>query len=343
MRKTRLHKHIIAILVAAILLAVFALPSAAAGGSLRVNGEAFTGTFQQALEKAMPGGVVEITGTVFTRPVGTGNIRVENVTIQGSGTGAALALEPMYFADYSNKMDVLTLQSNVTVKDLTINAGLRVDFPLRVFGTNVLVENVICTGGIRGGVNVLGLYTGTTQTYRNVQANNSLQGGFYFDNDPDCAGLTLTNCSTEGNLRVGVLVRNSYAAVQGLDMSGITCKEGVWAIEDRFTGTIGGSSRAELQILAGPQGTDGKTIDMSRARYIPFIENSSYKHLRFGVPASQRMGAVVEETTDIYGFTTTILSSAAPQKLFGLVVDFLSYTAYCARKLFTIWIPAVYF
>ena len=330
--------------IAALLLVPLVLPAHAAGGSLYVNGESFAGTFGEAVAAAMPGGTVEIEGRVYTRPVGWGEgITVADVTIQGRGQNAVLALEPFYFDDYSNKMDVLTLRGdNVTVKDLTINAGLRVDFPLRVFGSNILIENVTCIGGLRGAVNVLGLRTGKTQTYRNVRAENSLQAGFYFDDDNDCAGLTFENCSTAGNLRVGALVRNSYSDVIGLDMSGITCKEGVWAIEDR-DGTIGGAPRAEILIAAGPKNAAGQPIDLSRARYISFIENAAYKHYRFGVPDSQCRGAAVEEPTNRYGFDTVLLSSAAPENLPGLVGDILSYGLYSLGLVLWIWLPAVYF
>ena len=325
------------------LLAPLTLFASAAGGSVYVNGEAFTGTFLEALEAAMPGGTIEIEGRVHTRPVGTQNITVTDVTIQSRGAGAVLALEPFYFDDYSTKVDVLTIRGdNVTIKDLTINAGLRVDFPLRVFGSNILVENVTCTGGLRGAVNILGMRTGKTQTYRNVRAENSLQGGFYFDDDNDCAGLTFENCSTAGNLRVGVLVRNSYSAVLGLDLSGITCEEGVWAIEDR-DGTIGGAPRAEILIAAGPKTAAGQLIDLSRARHISFIENESYSHYRFGVPDSQCRGASVEEPTNRYGFDTVLLSSAAPEKLAGLIGDFFSYGIYSLGLALRIWLPAAYF
>ncbi len=344
---SKLQKLAAAAVALMMLLVPLSLPVRAAGGtgggSLYVNGTAFDGSFQQAVEAAMPGGTVEIEGRVFTRPVGwTNSITVDNVTIQGRGRGAVLALEPFYFADYGNKCDVLTIQGNdVTVKNLTINAGLRVDFPLRVFGSGILIEDVTCVGGLRGAVNVLGVNTGKTQTYRNVKANSSVQGGFYLDNDDDCAGLVFEKCTTEGNLRVGVLVRNSYSAVVGVDLSGITCKEGVWAIEDRET-TIGGAPRADVKIVAGPRDANGQTIDLSRARYIPFIENSSYRHYRFGIPESQCNGAALREETDIYGFPTTLLSSAPPQNLLGLVGDFLSYGLYTAWQALKIWLPAVY-
>jgi len=264
---------------------------------------------------------------------------VADVTIQGRGAGAALALEPFYFGDYSSKCDVLTIQGDgVTVKNLTINAGLRVDFPLRVFGSDILIEDVTCVGGLRGAVNVLGMRTGKTQTYRNVRANGSLQGGFYFDDDWDCAGLVLEGCSTDGNLRAGALVRNSYGAVAGLDLSGITCNEGVWAIEDRVAGAIGGGERAEIAILAGPKG-----IDNSKARYIPFIENESYRHYRFGVPEGQLRGAVLEEAVDYYGFDTVLMSSNLPEGLLGAVGDFASYAMFSLWQLMKIWPPAVYF
>ncbi|MDR2752978.1 MAG: hypothetical protein LBB50_01555 [Oscillospiraceae bacterium] len=365
------HRRFCAVCTAiALLLSVLLLGGAGLQkGQIYVNGTAFDGSFREAVAQAIPGGTVEIEGTVYTRPVGWDvpdktMLVVENVTIEGRGANARLQLEPFYFDDYSNKTDVLTIRGdNVTVRNLHINAGLRVDFPLRVFGDNVLVEDVTCVGGLRGAVNILALWSPEkTQTYRRVRAESSVQGGFYFDDDIDCTGLTLEGCVTRGNLRVGVLVRNSYNAVQRLDLSGIACEEGVWAIEDRVTGTIGGAPRADISILAGPKNTDGEPIPLDRARYIPFIEGDSYRHYRFGMAKDD--GSYGTITTNRYGFDVTLgysllqsdaaagdalegdvlsIPQPAAKDYFGLVGAFCRYAADSLWLALQIWVPAVYF
>ncbi|MDR1928143.1 MAG: hypothetical protein LBQ33_05840 [Oscillospiraceae bacterium] len=294
------------------------IPGYAADGKILVNGETFTGSFNEAVRAAGVGGVVEISGKVYTRPVGweePDGFILHDITIRGAGTGAVLALERFYLDDISNKKDVLTVQGdNVTVQNLTIQAGLRVDFPLRTWGNNFLMENVVCVGGTRGAVNILGLRTGKTMTFRNVKANSSVQGGFYFDDDTDCAGLTMENCSTGGNMRVGVLVRNTYNSVQGLDLSGIACKEGLFAVEDRTVADLEeGKEIKEIQILAPPKDASGQPVDTSKALNISFIEGK-YQHIRYGAPAAQYAGIGAEIDTVRYGFSTKIgytLPSAA--------------------------------
>ncbi|MDR1465065.1 MAG: hypothetical protein LBJ11_07195 [Oscillospiraceae bacterium] len=302
------HKLTALLLCAALLLGLGTVFAGAKTSALTVNGEAFSGTFQEALAAAGPGGLVEISGTVYTRPVGwLDDFVVQDVTIQGNGAGAVLALESLYFDAISAKCDVLTIRGdNVTVRNLTIRAGLRVDFPLRLFGSNLLVEDVTCTGGTRGAVNILGLRPGKTMTFRRVRAQSSLQGGFYFDDDTDCAGLTMEDCVTSGNLRVGVLVRNTYNDVLDLDLSGIRCREGVFAVEDRTRADLAEGERTkEIRILAPPQDAQGKPIDTARALNISFIE-TKYDHIRYGVSSEECAGADAWIDASRYGFDTRI-------------------------------------
>ncbi|MDR2647104.1 MAG: hypothetical protein LBB67_03155 [Oscillospiraceae bacterium] len=347
-------KAISIILAIAMLCGVLPLSVFAKDGVIFVNGEVFDGTLKEAIRGAGAAGLVEISGTVYTKPIGwmeADGFIINNVTIQGRGDNAVISLEPTHFDDISNKKDVITIQgSDVTIKNLTINARLLVDFPLRMWGTNQLIEDVTCIGGTRGAVNILGLRTGRTITLRRVRANSSMQGGFYLDDDMDCAGLTFEDCSTRGNVRVGVLVRNSYQSVIGLDLSGVTCYENIFAVEDRAQGTIGGDPAAEVNILAAPKNANGDAIDTSKALF--FGVEQACRHFRYGAPEEQYAGADTSIKTTRYGFETELfytLRSSAENDLrdgesltisndfikqsFGKATAFFSWLGYSAGQL----------
>ncbi|MDR3314521.1 MAG: hypothetical protein LBS96_08735 [Oscillospiraceae bacterium] len=322
----RYTKATLSILLTLVLLAgTCVMASAKMTGGIYLNGatEPFSGTLAQAIEKVRADAadadavqLIEIEGTVTTLPIGLaegsfdGGLIFSNITIQGRGEGAAIALQAGYSDSLNSglkdrKEDVLTIRGdNVTLKNLTVNAKFGCDFALRIYGDNFTAEDVVCLGGQRGAVNIVSLYPGKHMTLRRVQANSSYQGGFYFDDAPDCSGLLLEQCSTQGNIRVGVLVRNGYNSVGDLDLSGVTCKENVFAVEDRAEGRIGDGQPAPVTILAPPRNAAGNAIDTTKALY--FSMESAYRHIRYGAPAAQYAGASASIATERYGFATTI-------------------------------------
>ncbi|MDR2526078.1 MAG: hypothetical protein LBC83_07890 [Oscillospiraceae bacterium] len=320
------HRKIFALLLTVLLCAGLATPGFAADdGRIYLNGAAFSGTLREALAQACGGGLVEIEGRVTTLPVGLrdgsfdGGLIFHDLTLRGKGENAQIVLQAGYNDSLNAELrdrreDVLTVRGDgVTIENLTINARFGVDFALRVFADRFSATDVICLGGQRGAVNILSRYTGKTMLLRRVQANYSRQGGFYFDESPDCGGLVLEDCSTEGNIRAGVLVRNGYDAVGNLDLSGVRCKEGVFAVEDRAAGRIGDGAPAPITLLAPPRNAAGVPIDTAKALF--FALEGAYKHIRYGAEVGQYAGAAHSIQTQRYGFTTrifyTLQSSAA--------------------------------
>jgi hypothetical protein len=306
-------------------------PAAMETGTVYVNGSVFDGELGQAVAAAGAGGLVEIEGTVYSRPVGldfgsapntyeVGGVqtvvRLADVTIAGRGTNARIVLQPGYSdaRDGSDdlKEDLLTVRGDhVTVRNLTLDAKLGVDFPLRVFGNHFMAEDVICKGGQRGAVNILSNYSGTVRSFIRVGALDSLQGGFYFDESPDCSGLTFTDCYTDGNVRVGVLVRNGYGDVGKLDLSGIQCRENRWAIEDRKGGVMNVTTPrwGTIEIVGLPTDRNAEQIATDVSLYYPM--ESAYKHIQFGTAALWPAVLCSAIATDRYGFNTEIHYAAA--------------------------------
>lgn len=303
------------------LLTVFLLLSmvptttwAAGESGLYVNGDPFPGTLEEAI-LAGRGGTVTVSGTVYTKPVGRpdSGILIENVTIEGVNN-AKIVLQRGYWADISNKVDVLTLRGqNVTLRNLEVDAGFRVDFPIRIFpgSAHILLENVVARHGTRGAVNLL---SSADILLRGVQANESIQGGFYFDDVYDASGIRFENCSTSGNLRTGVLIRNGYGPCINVNLEGITCHEGTFAVEDRMAGTIGGSTRAEITITHAPKNASGTAISTDKAIYYPV--ETAYQHIRYGISNADLIGASATILIDRYGMETCVyyLSLSAAEK-----------------------------
>ena len=301
-------KRFCTVFLCGILLLAACVPCFAAQGSITVNGNAFSGTLAQAIALAGKGGTVGITGTVATEPVGyLDGTRVADVTIQGDAPGATITL-PASFVDLNNsKYDVLTVSgANVILKNLTVDACLKVDFAIRFLNSSshASVENVTARRGTRGAVNIL---SANSLTFKNVQANDSIQGGFYFDAIWDASRVVFENCTTAGNVRTGVLVRNGYGAVLNLNLAGITCAENTFAVEDRREGTIGGGERAEIQIVAAPYNAAGEVISTVTAK--SFAVEQMYEHIRFGIAAGETDACRASITTDRYGFRTTVYYS----------------------------------
>ncbi|MDR1806021.1 MAG: right-handed parallel beta-helix repeat-containing protein [Clostridium sp.] len=300
-----------------LLFSLFAVPGTAlslGGGKLYVDGASFSGSLQEAIAAAEAGGgLVEVEGTVYTGPVGdpanAAAFTVHDVTIAGRGSTAKIELEPFYLDAISKKLDVITvLGGNVVIKNLRIDACFRVDFALRIFSgaSNVLVENVVAEHGTRGAINIL---SPNNIAFVNTQANASVQGGFYFD-DIDEAGsvnISFEDCSTTGNLRTGVLARKGYTTVVDLDLSGITCYEGNFAVEERIDGSMGDSdsySYEHVRLLAPPKNASGSPIDTSVA--ICYKLEDAYKHYRYGIDKLAYQGAMASIQTERYGFSTRI-------------------------------------
>lgn len=302
-------------LAAALLFSAVPFSSfAGAKESLFVNGAPFSGTLEEAIA-AGKGGKVTISGAVYTKPIGrpSGGLLVEDVVLEGIND-AKIILQRGYFDDISNKVDVLTIRGkNVTLRNLEVDAGYRVDFPIRIFpgSTHVLLENVTARRGTRGAVNLL---SSADITLRNVQANESVQGGFYFDDVYDAGGIRFENCSTRGNFRTGVLVRNGYGPCTNVNLSGVTCHEGTFAVEDRMEGTLSGKPRAEIQITGAPVNAGGAAISMEKAVYYPV--EKAYQHIRYGIADADLIGASATILTDRYGAETLIyyLTRSAAEK-----------------------------
>ena len=299
--------RLLSVLLAALLLLPSAFSVSAAQAAIQVDGAPFDGTLAQAIALAgQSGGTVGIFGKVTTHPIGTGEYngtRIDNVTLQGMTSDAQIVLLPTFFDLNNSKFDVLTVTgSSVTIRDLTVDAGLKVDFPIRVMNgaDGIILENVIARRGTRGAVNLL---TSGCVGLTNVQANESIQGGFYFD-ACDCTNVSFVNCSTKGNLRTGVLVRNGYAALTNLDLSGVACHEGTFAVEDRMAGTISGGPWAEISILAAPKNAQGEAIRTDRAKL--FHVEQAYQHIRYGVGDGNIASSAARITTVRYGFDSTI-------------------------------------
>ncbi|MDR3293399.1 MAG: hypothetical protein LBT20_04765 [Clostridiales bacterium] len=277
------------------------------GGRIYVNGAEFSGTLKEAVTLAGGGGTVEIEGTVYTTPVGDPSRSNEpilhDITIKGRDFSAAIVLKSGYYGDIYNKTDVLTVAgANVAIRDLTIDGGFRIDFPLRIFAwaENVSVENVTARRGTRGAVNIL---SDKNISLKNVRADDGAQSGFYLDGGLDGAGISFLDCSTRGNFRTGVLVRNCYGAVENLDLSGITCFENTFSIEDRIGGGINNNGIAyPMSILLPPKNKDGEPIKTDAAAY--FNVERQYRHYRYGISPAEYAGAKAFIDAERYGMNT---------------------------------------
>lgn len=312
-----MRKRFLCIVICTALIALVSLMCLASDNGIYVNGEAFSGTLAQAIRNAGKGGTVGISGRVTTEPVGfLDGTLITDVTIEGITPDALLKLEPGFFDFNNSKYDVLTVKgSSVTIKNLTVDACFKVDFAVRVFSgaSDIRLENVTARRGNRGAVNIL---SSDNITLEKVAANDSVQGGFYFDAVWDSSDIRFTDCTTKGNIRTGVLVRNGYGPVTKLDLSGITCYENTFAVEDRREGTLGGGECAEIEIIAFPKNSSGNTISVSSAKY--YSVEKKYEHIRFGVSQLSTFACSSSIAASRYGFDTTVyypLSSQAKADL----------------------------
>lgn len=315
MKKTT--NRLLAFFLAVMMLAAFSPLAFAEDGEepqpeptdfITVNSDLFEGTLAEAIAAAGPGGTVGIHGRVETLPVGLlgtdGAVEINDVTIQGETEGATLILPALYFDLNDSKLDVLTISgSDVTIRNLTVDAFYKIDFAIRMLpgATNVMIDNVIARRGVRGAINVL---SSSGITIMNTQANDSMQGGFYFDNIENGSGITFTNCTTSGNSRGGVLVRNAYGPVMNLNLSGIQCLENIFCIEDRIEGLVSGGPRAEIQMIAVPKDANGEPFDTEKALF--FRVESAYQHIRYGVSDYDILDARAYISADRYGVETDI-------------------------------------
>lgn len=285
-------------------LSVTTVGAFAAGGSITVNGESFSGTFSEAISAAGKGGVVEIKGTVKTMPVGKrDNCLVSDVTIRGTDD-AKLVLSGSFRMKEDDNLDVLTIKGqNVTVENLRIDARYQVDYALCIFpGTdNVHIENVVTGKGIRGAINVM---SDGHISFKNVEANYGVQTGIEFETC-DGTNFTFENCSTKGNwYKVGIIVKNGYSPCVNIDASGITCYENYFAFHDRYSGTIGGGDRAALSITAAPKNSAGESIATDKAMY--YNLEKAYLHIRYGVTDKDIRTAVSYIDSTAYGVNTRV-------------------------------------
>lgn len=298
-------KRIIGIVLSAVLLLIMCIvPVNAASGSISVNGEVFSGTLAEALKAAGAGGYIELSGTVYTMPIGKNDgSRVQNVTITGKDNAQLVLSED--FTDLGDtNLDVMTIKgNNVTLRDMLIDARWMVDYPLNVFGAdNITIENVIVEHGKRGGVNVM---TSGRVLFKDMTARDSLQAGFAFENCADASRIRFENCVTRNNVyNSGILICNGYASTRNVDASGLTCNEGHFSVHDRYSGTLGGGVRAAATFTFPPKNADGQPISTDRAMYYPL--EKAYLHIRYGVSEEDTATAVCSVKTNCYGFDTTV-------------------------------------
>lgn len=316
MKLTRIGKPLLSLLLAALL--VISLPASLSAlelstGKIYVNDELFDGTLIEAIEAGY-GGKVTVSGKVYTTPIGGPGREpiVDEVIIEGTNN-AEIVLQPFYFDDYYTNMDVITIRGkNVTLRNVTVDACFLLDYPVRIFpgSKNVLVENVTAKHGMRGAVDVL---CADNITLRNVSAQSSRQAGYVVQATYNSVGITFENCESRGNWRAGVMVRNGYAGVTNVDLSGITCHEGTFSVEDRMTGTIDGGPRQEIIITAPPKNADGTPISYERGILYPL--EAAYQHIRFGIADHEVGAASASILTNRYGFESTVyyLTAAAAE------------------------------
>jgi hypothetical protein len=240
-------------------------------GSIYLNDNLVKMTLPEVIAAAEPGDIVEISGTVYTKPV---EVWTDNLTIAGRGGGAKIELTRGYWRDIENKVDVLTLNGDtIILRDVTVDAGFRVDHPVRILqGRNVTLENVTTRRGMRSALDIL---NGENHRFINVRAADSWQSGVCINSDVDGAGLYFENVSTRGNWRAGVLVRNYYGSAINIDLGGITVHEGTWATEFRH-----GNLTNIIEITHPPVNRAGETIEMQNGR--DYNVERKYKHTRYG-------------------------------------------------------------
>lgn len=259
-------------------------------GKIYVNGTLFDypkRTLQDAITTAGYRGSVGIEGTVYTLPIGSKSkgvektIKIDNVSIIGIGDKAAIKLKPFYFKDIKSQIDLLTIRgSNVTISNLKLDAGYRVDFALRLLESdNVDIRNVVAQKGTRGAINIL---TGNKSRFFNVVAQKGIQGGFYFDACGDCLKVFFHDCHTKSNWRTGILIRNTYGSTFNLNLSGITVHEGHMGIEDRKEGIIHDmGTSGEIKNITPPCNSKKWLLDCSCAKYKLNLDSKKYSHFRF--------------------------------------------------------------
>ncbi len=292
-------------LVFVLLISSLSLQSFALCGSLYVNGERFYGTLEDAIVAAGMGGTVTVSGTVFTDPLGKlGDLLIHDVTIEGKNN-AKIILSVDFIPHNDDNLDVITIKgNNVVIKNVLIDAGWRVDYPLNTYGDtdNLVIENVTVQHGIRGGINLM---TGGHVLFKNVTLRNSYQAGFGVANCYDASNVKFENCVTSGNwYRSGILLCGGYGPTLNMDASGITCKEGHFSVHDRYSGSIGGGERQTITYKAPPKDASGNPIDTSTAMYYPL--EKAYLCIRFGASKVEIMSAVCYVDTTAYGFETRV-------------------------------------
>lgn len=298
-------KALSVLLALSFVFSLLSVKTFAAGGSLSVNGAAFDGTLAEAIESAGVGGTVTLRGTVHTQPLGKlGSLVIHDITIEGESDAKLLIADDFIPHDDDN-LDIITIKgNNVTIKNLLIDAGWRVDYPLNTFcyTDNIVIENVTVQHGIRGGINVM---TDGHVLFKNVSCVNCYQAGFGLENCLDASNLVFENCVTSGSwYRSGILLCNGYGPTVNVDASGIICEEGHFSVHDRWTGSISGGERQTITYTAPPKDSSGNPIDTSRAMYYPL--EKAYLCLRFGVSDAETASAVCYVDTTAYGFETRV-------------------------------------
>ena len=260
--------------------------------------------------------IVKITGMVPIDPVGD----LAGVSIIGQGDNAGLYLNKDVKPTEGHVHDVITVKGgDVTLKDLTLDAKGKVNFPLRLMSgsaENITVENVTLTGGKRGGVNVLNK-DAQNITLKNVTAAPGGEGAFYFDANGGGSGIKFENCTTTSGAGVDVLIRNAYGSSTDLDLSGITCTNNAFAIEERLGGIIEGTGKGQIGKISftnPPKDNGGAPIQTTWAvNTVATSAGTEYRHYEFGA----------DHSAATYYLDTTRYTGAA-LKLYYFGVDALS-------------------
>lgn len=276
---------------------------------LTVNGELFDGDLGKAVVAAGEGGLVGVYGRIDSKPLIYDDEESElaiisNVTIQGETEDATISIHPFFYDPDISGYDVFAIAGeNVVIRDLLIDAMFKVDFPIRILPTasNISIENVVAKRGIKGAI---GVFSSSNISIKNSQANDNTHSGFYFDSIADGDGVQIENCTTADNMYSGVLVRNALGAVLNLDLSGISCSENLFSIEDRLGGTLDGGERAEIKLAALPKNSEGQAISNSKALF--FRIETEYQHIRYGISDHDILDSRAYIKTDRYGDNTEI-------------------------------------
>ncbi|MDR3313133.1 MAG: hypothetical protein LBS96_01600 [Oscillospiraceae bacterium] len=252
-------------------------------------------TLTEAFAAAASGDTVTVSGKVTTAPAAIPS----GVTLEGKD-GAVIAIDPTKLGDGN---EVLRIGADGAIKNVTVSGGLKTLFAIRIFGAAsgvVVLEDVVAKSALRGGVNILNV-NGSTVTLKNVAANANGQAGFYFDADPAAEGITFENSATAQNRRTGVIIRNAFGNVTGLDLSGVKCGEGSFAIEER---TASAEPFNTITLVAPPAG-------ISTAKALRYLVEEEYTHFRFGATIPVTLGSSASIKTNRYGFETELYYTLA--------------------------------